>query len=269
MISCSSPRVLVLDDEVTIHALGEQWPFHSIQFRFQSFLRGIRIRHEQIEDDQQVMGLVQEWAKEMDLVLLSPFLAEGLDSESSLPIITMTLGVPSDNTDVVLMARRDDAIRELGQWAAEWPGEQDVLALVDGATEQKRQEIEVFRQSFSSHSESSRLKIVNLAAINSASLPEDFSARASGAHLLVLLAGMANLDAVVASAEEGVPFVSEGIRSTGYRQNRLVGSLEVSGKDVKQAFWEGLKQGVLTTQEGEGMIVEYPVQFIPYKSMNP
>ncbi len=224
-VSCSQRTALIISDPY-VDTVGN-WGGDSKLFIFRSWLKGIRISHEIINDNRTLSDIIAELTYIPDIVVLSHWNASvALRPILSDSHIIITGARPffegRENVSSIIMDKAT-VYADIGRIAGNIAFDQAKPALIlhkgDSDVDELLAAYEVAADGLH--------PIIDVEVSDSNdSLPDDFTRKASDASVLLLLAGPVNIQAYQATQDSQQPVISEFAYADGRWSKRIIASIE-------------------------------------------
>jgi len=249
--SCSEQNVLIIIDPYIRLVDGDSWAPGSRMFRIKAAMNGFKTTLVSTDAEKDLKTVLSEYSKQADIVILSPWNAQFLDEVPEMDgRFIIAGGYPPDKMPAwleskmtVLVPDRLAVMRELGQYAAEYAELQGlpVFALFKSETYRQRKEMELLLQSFPDR-EKIIIRDVN-SGVGENQLPADYYRITGEASILLLFAGVLNIEALSSSDESLLPVITESIKASGAWHDRIVASVEDNPEALGDLLLSEMKSG--------------------------
>ncbi len=268
--SCGIRPLLVVSDPYVEILEERKWAPQRAGFKIRALLSGYRVLSERWNTETSLAAILENHDNFSGAVVLTPAVAHMTPSLSKPPERLIVAGGPAPKSSSLrwecVAPGRLEAFAELGKKAADFASGQEknrVLLLTEGSSSAAAAEVEHFREAFRRHAgDRAVLEVLQTGPGGSNPLPSGFNERIQAASLLVLLAGPANLEALKAAGERGIPVFSESLGSVDMWPDNVLVSVENAPYSMKKAVLAQLK-GPVSPE-----VREYPAEIVVRKSRN-
>jgi len=259
--SCSPQKVLVVSDPYIRLIQKKSWAPESMLFRLEARMKGFRITAVTTDGERNLNTVISEQEEVSGIVILSPWNAQFLNEIPEVQSrFIIAGGYPPEKVPpwlqhnlTALVPDRLHLIEELGEIASGYAEKTSLpaLALFLTEAESRKKELNVLIEAFDNPD---LLIVKEINASGDHQLPPDFNQISGEASILLLFAGVLNIDALTVSDEYLPPVITESIRDSGAWKSRIAASTEDNSRALRSFLLSEMK-----SPTGEELIY-YPAE---------